>query len=70
MESEWTKVGDDLPKDSNLKVVKYCRTDTGQHLGIALSHYTKSQLTGVYDFDFNLGTQPTRVTEWASLPTN
>lgn len=66
--SEWVSVDDRFPEDDRLKVVMYCREDSGRHIGIALSHYTESLATGKHDFEFNRGTQPTRVTHWISLP--
>ena len=65
---QWISVKDRLPENTNLLVVRYCRTDTNEHLGIALTYYTKQYGTNEYDFDFNSSTQPTKVTHWMPLP--
>lgn len=65
---KWISVEDNLPDDSKLKVVKYCRSDTGEHIGVSLSHFRKHWATGEFDFDFNRGTQPTEVSHWCDLP--
>ena len=68
--SEWISVKDQLPDNSDLKVIRYSRREGG-HLGIALSHYWHPQNMndGVFMWDFEFGnTQGTKVTHWMPLP--
>lgn len=67
--SEWISVEDQLPDDTNLKVIRYSLK--GKHMGISLSHYwhPSNMQDGYLMWDFEFGnTQGTKVTHWMPLP--